>query len=371
METEPESMILALRQLSSSNQDEQVRAFEVLTRRSRGYLNGVLKSYLNSESDRDDVIGEVFHHAWKVRETLKFDRLNAWFTYLRAIARHRAIDLRRVPSAAFSTDDPEVHELTDLEIQQVDAFVEKVEDTRMLYRVADELFLGVPVDSDERKTVRSLLAAKMLLIDKIHWKTVCEILNSSAEDHERLTRTDIDQVSSSAWVLSQLAYSELFWDNERLCEYLLEQERDVLSPVEDNRLEEERNAIRLRFRYALLLEQVSHRIGGKLKKSELVDLFDRCVARFPFVEIMNVLISSTGNIPGAQERFASRGLWQRLAFQYHCLHELPHQDIFDRTHDAAARAGFQVTMAKLNVALSNGRLFKRMAEYLEARGVEK
>lgn len=370
METDSESMTSALRGLSSEDAAKREQAFETLTTRSRAYLNSLLVGWLKSESDREDVIEEVFHRAWKIRENLQFERVSGWLTYIRTTARRRAIDLRRLQNPAFSLDDPEISELSDTEQEAVDNLIEKADDCRLLYRVADELLLGLSPQSNEGLDNQRLLAAKLLLLDQVPWQTVCQIYSANSEDDSPLSRNDLDRICTTPSVIRHLAYSELHWENQRLSEYIV---RATESPAEsadqdqDLRREHHIVAISLRYRYALLLDQIAHRLAGNLKKSELVALFDSCVQRFPFVDIMFVLIRKVSFIHGAEKELSSRGLWERLAFQYYCHNELPHQDIYDRTHRAAKEVGFDVTMAKLNVALSNGRLFKRMSQHLEVR----
>jgi DNA-directed RNA polymerase specialized sigma24 family protein len=369
METDSESMTAALNGLSSADETKREQAFETLTKRSRAYLNSVLVGWLPSVSDREDVIEEVFHRAWKMRNHLKFDRLSGWLTYIRTNARHRAIDLRRIQNPAFSIDDPEISELSDAEQEEVDRLIEKSDDCRLLYRVADELFLGLSVHSSERRDSQQLLAAKLLLIDQVPWESVCQIYSANLDEDRPLSRRELDRVCSTPSVIRHLAYSELHWENYRLSEFVLAELEKKVGDTgqQDPKGGHKKTAIILRYRYALLLDQIAHRLSGKLKKSELVALFDSCVLLFPFVEIMYGLIRKVGFIRGAQQELASRGLWERLAFQYYCHNELPQHDIYDRTQAAAAVVGFKMTKPKLNVALSNGRLFKRMSKHLEAR----
>ena len=370
METDSESMTAALRGLSSEDEAKREQAFETLTTRSRAYLNALLVGWLKSESDREDVIEEVFHRAWKIRENLHFERVSGWLTYIRTTARRRAIDLRQLQNPAFSLDDPEIAELSDTEQEAVDNLIEKADDCRMLYRVADELLLGLSALSNERLDNQRLLAAKLLLLDQVSWQTVCQIYSANSEDDRPLSRNDLDRICSTPSVIRHLAYLELHWENQRLSDYIIkatEKQANEADYDRDGRRQHDIVAIRLRYRYALLLDQIAYRFAGKLKKSELVALFDSCVLCFPFVDIMCGLIRKVGFIHGAEKELGSRGLWERLAFQYHCHNELPHQDIYDRTHRAAEEVGFQMTMAKLNVALSSGRLFKRMSQHLEVR----
>lgn len=65
------------------------------------------------------------------------------------------------------------------------------------------------------------------------------------------------------------------------------------------------------------------------------------------------------------------GLWQRLAFQYWYRDSLPHKDIHDRIQPAyrhvAEPAHPEITLGRLNVWLSNGRLLERLARAVRSR----
>lgn len=92
------------------------------------------------------------------------------------------------------------------------------------------------------------------------------------------------------------------------------------------------------------------------------------MASFPFVEIMYRMNRDVGSIKGAREQLVSRGLWNRLVFQYFCHNALTHRDIHERIAPAGEVVGYEVTLAMLNVGLSNGRLFKQLAIHLAEKG---
>jgi len=148
----------------------------------------------------------------------------------------------------------------------VDRLVEAMEDRRQLYRLADEAFLAVPSEKPDRLVNSELLAAKLLLVDRLPWQTVCRIVNSGRNDDEQLGRNDLDRLLSEPHVIRQLVYSELHWDNDKLCDLLLHR------PTHNGKeawTDHEVVAIQLRFQYVMLLEQIVPRLNGRLKKNRI------------------------------------------------------------------------------------------------------
>jgi DNA-directed RNA polymerase specialized sigma24 family protein len=366
-----ETFFAALEQFSSTEPEVRNEGFTRLVARSRPYLHSLLAPSLPSESDRDDVIQEIFHRVWKSRERLQFPSTGAWWRFLRTLAHNCTIDHLRSVDGAVPLEDPEWQEVSSAEAEQIDLVVEAMEDKRALYKLADETFLGIPSDVPQRVRTRQLLASKLLLVDKLHWKTVCRIVNSSANDDEKIDREKLNRLLTNGSLLRQLAYSELHWSNERLTAFLIEMGNRGRSSSSNDPTpwtEDEILAVQLRFLYVMLFEQIAHRMDPKFKKSELIQIFDSCVSQFPFIEIMNRLLRSVGQFTDAQSEFGAVGLWNRLVFQYFCHNGLTHRDIYDRTAAAAKAAGYDLTLGKLNVGLSNGRLFKKLAEQLAQKG---
>jgi hypothetical protein len=113
----------------------------------------------------------------------------------------------------------------------------------------------------------------------------------------------------------------------------------------------------------MLVEQILRLEACTLTEPELLDLCDRCTRIFPFAERMKTLLTRVGT-QCASLGLKKPGLWQRLAFEYWVFDALPQNDIGLRTDPAAVLAGTRVTRGQLNVWLSNGRLVRRIAEYL-------
>ncbi len=371
MSTPSDRLIAALELFSSKVDSTREEGFSRLVARSRPFLNSLLANSLRSESDREDIIQQIFQRVWKSRERFEFTTVGAWWRFLRTMTRNCLIDHVRSQSETASLEDLELQDIPPAEIEMVDAVVEAMEDRRLLYRLADELFLDLPQGISDSLRTHHLLAAKLFLIDRMPWQTVCRIMNSQTNEFELMGRSDLDRIVSDPSLIRHLAFTELHWENEQLCAYLLEigsdPGKDSLG-LENPWSEEQKEAIQLRFQYALLLDQILSRLGTSVNKSELVAIFDRCVQLFPFVEIMYRLRQNVGPVKGGLDQLASPGLWHRMVFQYHCHNALPQKDILDRTAGAAQAAGTDVTPGKLNVGLSNGRLFKKLADYYLQRG---
>ncbi len=126
-------------------------------------------------------------------------------------------------------------------------------------------------------------------------------------------------------------------------------------------------AIVWRYRHNERLDQILARSLCTHTKSELQHLFDRCVELFPFLEVMNRLRRDLAAWPKAEQALSTPGLWQRLVFQCYCRDTTQHRDIHERTAPAAALAGYNLTPGMLNVWLSNGRLFTKLASYIQSR----
>lgn len=355
-----DTFMTVLEQFAGREGSSREEAFSKLAVRCRPYLHSLVSRSLSSPSDCDDVIQEVLQRLWKSRDKAGFATAGAFWRFLRTLARNCTIDHLRLVEPALNLDDHEWVEILPDEHDQVDLLVEAIEDRRVLYRLADEVFLKARPEINDRMQTRRLLAAKLFLIDKLPWQTVIRIVNSGAYDDEFIGRTELDDLLTDESVLKQLAFRELHWENSRLSSFLIDTANSGPKPL----TADEVLAVQMRFQYAMLYDQIANRMESRLKKSELTEVFDSCVQRFPFVEIMNRLVKDVGQVTDARKLFKDAGLWNRLVFQYFCHDTLPHRDIYDRTASAAKIVGHEITLGKLNVGLSNGRLFKKLAEHL-------
>ena len=70
--------------------------------------------------------------------------------------------------------------------------------------------------------------------------------------------------------------------------------------------------------------------------------------------------------PKAKRECAEAGLWQRLVLEVYCKDTTQHRDIFDRLSPPASFAPYHLTLGMLNVWLSNGRLFAKLAAHIKS-----
>jgi hypothetical protein len=123
-----------------------------------------------------------------------------------------------------------------------------------------------------------------------------------------------------------------------------------------------------RYRQAERVDKILAHELCSVEKDEMAVLFDRCLEKFPFSDVMKQLLDSLERWPHATRELSEPGLWQRLVFEYFCRETTNHRDIFERTSPPAALASYKLTMAMLNVWLSNGRLFTRLASHMGDQG---
>ncbi|MDR3690742.1 MAG: hypothetical protein P4L46_15300 [Fimbriimonas sp.] len=327
-----------------------------------------LSGHRLAHTDREDIVQEVFQRVWRSSQSVAFESPGAWWRWLRTTCSRCTVDAIRSSIPGGVIDGLEDVDVAADEVNTVDELIEMIEDRESLYRLADEVFLGVPRDMTPRERRRRLLAAKLLLVDRLPWQSVIHLINAGSSEEPILERKDLDRWIGCHSVLRSLAYTELNWDNQKLYQHLvdsvgpLEQAHDPLTAM--NWSKDALDAIRLRYLNALLLEQIASRMADRLTKGDLIAVFDRCAERFPFIEIVRRLNSDFDFASGGREMLRDPGLWNRLIFQYYAHDELPHRDIYDRTAGAANEIGYTITMGMLNVALSNGRLFRRMADHI-------
>lgn len=370
-----------LRRFTGPDAGEAERAFDRLMRQTTPMLRSYLQWKIPVPDDREDVIQEVKQRLWRSRQRLEDRGMGGWWRYVKTTADRITIDYFRERSAAASLDDPEMGEIPDADLPDVDALVGVLVDRERLYRLADACWLGAPAPDHSRR----LLAAKLFYVDGLPWSDVCEIVGRGSPDRRPPSRRELDDWLADQTVLAHLAYSSLYVSNDALTQRLLglpagdpeslerlarraaeiaarDAEPDEAPPTE-NWTWPEIAAILWRFRHAMLLDQIVRLQACRLDLNELEQLFDRCRDLFPFSTTVVRLKESTKASPGAGDVLSGAKLWQRLVFQYFAADTLPHRDIHDRTAPAAEAVGYQLTLGMLNVWLSNGRLMKSLAKF--------
>ncbi len=351
---------------------------------SRG-LKAYLKSKLYSDEAREDVIQEVLKRLWMRRGKWEDKGASGWWALVKRIADQCRIDMVRKVGGEVLWDDAEVGEVEDGESTTVELLLEAIADREALYRAADELWLGFSELISDRDRVRRALAAQLFYQHALGWEEVLTMLNRNSPDRP-LSRGELDSWLADPSVIRSAAFRTLFRSNDQLASHLLE-----MDPIDEAALNAltvlamapnpkvappgnwtwpEVQVILWRYRQAERVDKIQAHELCSVEKDEMAALFDRCLAKFPFSDIMKQLLDSLERWPLATRELSEPGLWQRLVFEYYCRETSNHRDIFDRTSSPADLASYRLTMAMLNVWLSNGRLFARLAAHLQQAGGE-
>ncbi len=368
----------ALRDFVSSADDRVTEAFGKISQRAISMLHVYLKSRLPAPEDREDVIQEVLQRLWRSRATFELRGVASWWIFVKRTADRCAIDHFRSKGQALAQDPIDMADIPDEDIPSVDVLVEALEDRERLYRLADEVWLGEPGPHLERK----VLAAKLFYLDGMRWDDICRMMAPYQEGGADLTRNELDRWLIDPIVIRHVAFDCLYLSNEVLAARLLgipeadQRELDRLRDLAGSETTEvpptgwtwpEVHAVIWRYRYAALFEQIVRMPNCRLKKEELVELFDRCRSQFPFDSIVGNLQSRIERSPSSSGLLGQARLWHRLVFEYFASDGLPQKDIHERTAPAASRVGYDLTLGMLNVWLSNGRLFKQLAAHLASQ----
>jgi hypothetical protein len=127
-----------------------------------------------------------------------------------------------------------------------------------------------------------------------------------------------------------------------------------------------------RLRHGLGEAAIRGRTDCPLAGPALKAAFERSTCLLPFESLMTDLLESIGCRGPADGSaiLAARGVWQRLAFQYRYLDELPHEEIRVRLAPPAALVGVRLTSATLNNWLSDHRLLRALARRCAAHSGE-
>jgi len=365
---EPESIEEALAYLVSASREMAELGFDYLMVHSRSRLEAWLLPFCRGSDDREDLLQEVGIRVWKSRESFEVRGINYWWAFLKQIAVRCGIDLIRSPEPEIASDPENIERIPDEELFVFVALVDYLGDRDRLYRLADKVWLGPrPADHSRR-----ILAAKLFYVDGLPWPQVCDLLSRGFPGREPLGREALDDWLSDQVLLRYLACEALYLSNEKLAYQLLDIHPDGRESFEKlvemassgslGWTKDEAYVILWRYRYGKLAEQIGHMSDCVLKKQDMQEVFDRCRQNFPFLSMMRQLKGTYDQSPAAKGTLGQSQIWKRIVFQYFAADELPHRDIHDRTAPAAELAGYSLTMGMLNVWLSNGRLFRQLAQ---------
>lgn len=367
---EPDSVEEALKDLVGPSRDAGEAAFAYLMVLSRPRLETWLKPFSRGRDDREDLIQEVGIRVWKSRESFELRGTNPWWAFLKQVAVRCGIDHVRTPGPEVADDPDNIERIADEEVNILLELIDSLGDRQQLYRLADEVWLG-PRPADH---ARRVLAAKLLYVDGLPWKKVCEVLSGGFPGRKPLRRDVLDDWLSDAVLVRYLVCEGLYLSSDKLADHLLGIDSDGSETFEDlvamssrspkasKWTEDELFVILWRYKYGKLIDQIGHMSRCVLKKQDMQEVFDRCREDFPFLSMMKQLQGVLDRSPATMGILRQGPIWKRIVFQYFAAEELPHRDIHDRTAGPAELAGYSLTLPMLNVWLSNGRLFKQLAQ---------
>lgn len=341
-------------------------AFVQLSSRIERFLWRYLASYAPNEQDREDVISMVLQRLYAKRSDFQVKSVGQWWAYVAVTGKRCAWDhAGRREEVPLDDDLP----VTDLNL--IGNVAELSHFRSMLYRAADEFWLGVPRSLPEKERRRKLLAAQLFYLNDAPFAEICQVLGQG----KPLSRETLDEWLSDRAVLMDLAYSQLYIDNEALTCTLLRPESPLsLKELDDWAAGAEKglgeapqgwtwDEVKIaiwRYRNGLLTEKMQQICPG-LSLRLIESTLAKCASRLPFENIARDIQSALRRKHVTFAPLACTELWRRLVFQYSIAHELPHKQILERTEPAARTAGFGLTAAMLNGWLSNGRLVTQLA----------
>lgn len=178
-------------------------------------------------------------------------------------------------------------------------------------------------------------------------------------------------------ILRHVAYAQLYLSNDELTAYLLGVEVGTLDRWEraiaageapSGWSAEDAFVLLRRVRNGLLTEQILRFERVEEAQASLEAKFSSWVGRYPFPQTAATLRSAFHRV-GLSDLLGEMGLWRRLVFQYHAAHELPYQQILERTSPAADVVGARLTNAMLTGWIGMGRLWTQLAKAEEVVAV--
>lgn len=376
----------ALEAFTGSDDGAARQAFDYLFERGRRFLFAYFRNTypeLRARNDHiEDIIQEIFVRIWGVRSKFQNRGVAAWYTYLKRIAENCRVDMRPIEVTLPEDGDPEPRQR--IEGGTLDELLRRLLvalKAGKLHHLANVIWLGLDPALPARTHERQLLGAQYYYLDGLPWHEIQDMLPPVDPEEPPLTRERLDTWLAHPGVLRYLAYTELYYSNDRLAGCLLglgdsdnASTLDMLLRQATTLPEEQPGPggwtwpeiaiLLLRYRYALLNEQILLRVDGGCTQQQLRALFVRSAARLPFNDIMATLLARLSRAPAVPGKaiLGTSDLWKRLAFQY-CYHEeLPHRDIQERLQPAAQQVGFTVTLPMLNGWLSQCRLLERLKQ---------
>lgn len=402
----------AVLQLAGSDEQAAKHALTWLVDHCSAFVRSSLKKRFPLDSEIiADLCQETFVKLWISRNAITWKGTGAFYSLLQRTSWHCYVDYwrkyRKYEEAAATPEDyVNVIEGDDSIERCLDA-LDDANNLLLMNRRANVYWLGLDASHSPELHNRQLLAAQYFYLDGMALDDILRLFPPSPPGETTLTRKRLEDWLSDPALLRYLAYTELYYSNDRLTAHLLGMETFV-EPFEERaltgRLDALMNAavrrmnpdlqksggsdasdasrplaevnsapggwdwrevalIFWRIRYALPENIISRHCGFDLTDEELQKTGVKCAARFPFIERMQTLLMALEPTASRDEVLDNPGLWQRLAFQYGIRDGLNHKDILDRTQPAAQYTNFAMNTMRLHGWLSNRRLEKYLIDF--------
>lgn len=367
-----QSIETALQNLGGADERTARQALDTLDAASRPWLVNVLCRRTGSRELAQDAVQDAFIKIWRSRESFTDRGVAAWHGYLKTVAERCYLDRVAKERRELATEDLERVPDEDLPVV-LDMLNVTTQDEalRHLYRCADLLWLEMDSTLSARMHARQALAAHYFYLDGLSWQETLELLGPQPLGEAPLTRQTLDKWLMEAGVLRRMAFDVLYYDKSRLAWHLLGQPEPVhvgqldglMRALASGQLAVEISVLLWRYGCALRPEEIVGRDPRLLNVSQVAAVLDSLEARLPFKENMERILVSLQSALGMRTMtlFQTPGLWQRMAFHYNYVEELPHLDINARLQPAAERAGYKINPGILNVWLSGKRLLTSLA----------
>ena len=347
-------------------------AFRVISEHVDRFLRRYLAERVPNEQDRQDAIQVILERLWTNRTKIEARGIGQWWTYVARSARWYVYDQSGSPEEIELEQEIPIEDLTLIELLG--------NDRSLLYRAADELWLGVEPAIDNMERKRRLLAAQFHYLHGRAWEEIADIVGLG----KPITRDKFDTWLSDGTVLNELSYTSLHRPNDELAAYVLRPEKPLTSaelaewsacaerkevtPPEGCTWDEVKVAI-LKYRNGLPESKIAQMTG--LSKESVEVAVEKFRNRIPLPGIAKKLVRSFETRHAPVAPLKSPGIWKRLVFQYHVFNELPQRQISEFLSPAASVVGYSLTTGMLNVWLSNGRLFAQLATYVRKESQDK
>ena len=361
------------------------------------YLYEHYRLYLTQSFQRDtrrkfedcqDIAQDVFVKAWNKRSQFTGQGFPAWWAWIRTAAKRRLIDIIRAEGGLDPIEWPDDDQIP-AEERDFLTDIALAAHLDILYQKVNMLWLGLDSNLTLEQHQRQLLVAQRYYLDG---ETEQEILADlpPMPGERPLTQKELRAWLVSPSVLRHLAYQTLYFDNDRMVNWMLGKEdsplttaeiakllqKVIATPTNEKLLEEWTTAeiAILLWRYwenqpSLTLHKNKQALLEKWgydaeKVSQTLVSFE---ANSPSYRCMQILLSALSQEASvhAHQLYNNSLLWERLIFQYYYHDELPQKDMLDRTQPAAREVGFHLAEDQVNSWTSGKRLFKKLLKQMK------